>query len=74
LAWLDEKEWYLEEENLFSLTTLVIDDGTEIQQPEQEIVYEYLGTRLLSIQYERMKEKFKKKYIERLKFRIECRK
>jgi hypothetical protein len=68
LAWIDGREWYLEEENLFSLTTLVIRDGTEIQQLKQEIVYEYLGTRWLSIQYEMMKEKFKRKYVESLKF------
>lgn len=68
MAWIDGREWYLEEENLFSLTTLVIRDGTEIQQLKQEIVYEYLGTRWLSIQYEMMKEKFKRKYVESLKF------
>jgi hypothetical protein len=45
LVWIDGKEWYLEDENLFSLTTLVIDDGTKMQQPEQEVANECLGAR-----------------------------
>jgi hypothetical protein len=47
---------------------LVIDDETEIRRLEQEMVYEYLGNRLVSIQYERMKYTLKKKYTGKLKF------